>query len=542
MWDRVNRQYHNEEKAETSPIGMFGLPGLAAYVVGVMQGYIQGFTGEHRTGKRIGSLLLPAAAFVMVCFFIHLASPVLPQLKKEAGIAQIEASVAQAAEEEQEINQAGEAETALKEDEPEEKEPAVAVEKEAEGREDIVPLDNSILEPSDTYAEKGSVAVFQAYHPDAAAYRWETETEAGEWEIVSPDAVMEKTDELRRNISLLEVAADKEKTIRCQMSVEDGPALNYTAELHILSAPIASISSDGFSAETGSYVKAGEIPLKVTYTDGKQDVITGLSGLHFLDTEESRENSETAAGNLKEIITTVKTACDYSHLEAGMTEKILCYRNPDGEFIEVPVNMEGLDLTSPVINELSISEFEVSKTDQPVPVTVSFSASDDVTPVCQLTYAFLPAGEEPQEEDWREEPVFVADIAKNGLWTAYCRDAAGNMATTDRKLIVVDSKAPVIRLSLQKEEWCQKNTIYVSAEDSLPVKYRYICTTSGEDSGWVTESSKAVSANGTWTIQVQDGAGNIAEQEIMVDNIDNQAPVIRSITEKKEGEAVKNEE
>ena len=41
---------------------------------------------------------------------------------------------------------------------------------------------------------------------------------------------------------------------------------------------------------------------------------------------------------------------------------------------------------------------------------------------------------------------------------------------------------------------------------------------------------------------MQDGAGNIAEQEIMVDNIDNQAPVIRSITEKKEGEAVKNEE
>ena len=117
----------------------------------------------------------------------------------------------------------------------------MAVEKETEGREDIVPLDNSILEPSDTYAEKGSVAVFQAYHPDATAYQWETETEAGEWEIVSPGAVMEKTDELRRNISLLEVAADKEKTIRCQMSVEDGPALNYTAELHILSAPIASI-------------------------------------------------------------------------------------------------------------------------------------------------------------------------------------------------------------------------------------------------------------------------------------------------------------
>lgn len=100
-----------------------------------------------------------------------------------------------------------------------------------------------------------------------------------------------------------------------------------------------------------------------------------------------------------------------------------------------------------------------------------------------------------------------------------------------------------ISLSLEnKEKWCQRNTICVSTDESQPVEYRYICTTSGEDSGWGTERRKNVDTNGTWMIQVRDASGTITEQEIEVANIDNQPPVIRSITEKTEGEAVENEE
>jgi len=74
------------------------------------------------------------------------------------------------------------------------------------------------------------------------------------------------------------------------------------------------------------------------------------------------------------------------------------------------------------------------------------------------------------------------------------------------------------------------------------VEYRYLCEKTGEDSGWIREASRRVGKNGEWKIQVRDAAGNLAEQTIVVDNIDTQAPVIRSITEKSKGETANNEE
>ncbi len=519
-------------------IGTFGVGGLYAYVSGVINGYIRGFLGDHIVVKWIGRLVM---ATVFLTFIIIRLVPIFPQLKEETEI-----SVAQAAEEEKIISVKSEegADNADRNEEPTEKitEIEAKMETKDKSEESMAPLDDSVLEPSDVYAEKNSSAVFQAYHPNALNYQWEIKTEMEQWEDAPPEVVTERTDELQRKISLLEQTADKEKKVRCRISFEGNPDLSYHADLHILPAPVFSISADEFSAEAGKYVNAGEIPVEVTYHDGKQEVITGLSGLHFLDTEESNDRSETVAGNLQEIITTVRTASDYNYLEAGTTEKMLSYMKQNGEVLEVPIKLNGLDLKAPEINELHIGEFEVSKVDQPVPVTVSVSAVDNMTPVRQLSYAFLPAGENVKEDDWIDEPIFTAEITENGLWTAYCRDKAGNIATIDQELIVVDSKAPVINLRILVERgWCKKNTIYVSAEDSLPIEYRYINSASGMDSGWTADSSKDVDTNGTWTIQVRDAAGNIAEQEMEVANIDTKAPVIRSITEKKEGEAEEDE-
>jgi len=96
----------------------------------------------------------------------------------------------------------------------------------------------------------------------------------------------------------------------------------------------------------------------------------------------------------------------------------------------------------------------------------------------------------------------------------------------------IEKTLPVVRLVLEQKEWCRENKIYVSATDRQPTEYRYVCNETGEDSGWIIESSKTVSRNGDWKVQVRDAAGNVVEKEITVDNIDTQAPVIRSITEK----------
>lgn len=120
---------------------------------------------------------------------------------------------------------------------------------------------------------------------------------------------------------------------------------------------------------------------------------------------------------------------------------------------------------------------------------------------------------------------------ESGIEAAAAQAADGKMEIN--QLIEADSRVPVISISLHnKEGWYPQNTIHVSAEASQPIEYRYICTSLEEDSGWITESSRTVTDNGTWTIQIRDATGNIMEQEITVDNIDAQAPVIRSITEK----------
>ena len=160
-------------------------------------------------------------------------------------------------------------------------------------------------------------------------------------------------------------------------------------------------------------------------------------------------------------------------------------------------------------------------------------AEDNVTAYPNLQYAFFPEGDEVPDEAWSDQSVITTDITQNGKWIAYCRDESGNTAQEEKEIVAVDNKAPVVTLSLENEAWCTENKILVDAKDGLSVEYCYSCPQTGEDSGWCTKDEFAVSKNGTWIVKVRDAVGNMTEEEITIDNIDNQAPVIRGITEKK---------
>lgn len=405
-------------------------------------------------------------------------------------------------------------------------------------------LTSEIVSISDVYAEKDSIVIFQSFYPDAISYSWEVYDMAiKDWKDVPTEDVTSGLDELFREVSSFWTTAipeNHEMMVRCTIDLENKETITDVATLYVLDKHIESLTAEDFHTDCGKYVSIRETPVEVTYTDGTSEILTGLNGLYFLQSEESSEFSTTISGNAVETVTTVNTSCEYTFLDIEEKETILRYQN--GDFIEdVPMKLIGEDLSAPEITSCEIREFEISNIDKPVPVTVSIMAADNNTPYPHLEYAFLPEGKEPQDTDWIEKASFDVEITQNGTWIAYCRDKSGNMATAEKDIIAVDNKAPIISLQLLNGVWCKSNTIIVDVTDGLSVEYSFSCAQTGEDSGWITRNEYEVKENSTWKIKVRDAAGNVTEQEIEISNIDNQMPVIQGITEKKENNYYENQ-
>lgn len=401
------------------------------------------------------------------------------------------------------------------------------------------PISDLITKLSDIYAEKDSLVVFRCYHPEAIEYAWEI-YEDGRWEAVAENEIIPKVDELYRKTSTFMTSADKEKRVRCRVKLANGTSVLEEAILYILSEEIRSISADSHTVKAGEYVDSLTIPVKVTFTDGRKETITGLNGLYFWNTEESIEQSSTETGGIKETVTMVSTASEYSYIEVGENQGRMRYHDQD-----IPFMIVGEDQTAPKIQDLTVSAFAISDgSSEQEPVTVTFLAEDDISLRATLEYAFLPAGTEPQETDWNREASFDVDIKQNGTWVAYCRDESGNITTREEEVIAIDNKAPVVKLQLENASWCQENKIIVEAEDDSMVQYCYRCPSLRIDSGWISEGTYSVKENGMWIVQVKDEAGNVTEEEISIDNIDTEPPVIHGIRikEKSGGEAKTDEE
>lgn len=403
----------------------------------------------------------------------------------------------------------------------------------------LEPLTNAPVKLSDIYAEKDSTVFFHCFYPDAVSYTWEIYDMKGGWQEAASENVTLGKDELNREVSSLQTLAKDNDgiMIRCTAEFETKDSIVDTASLHILEK-IADISAEDFTYDSGQYISTRDIPVKITYQNGSKEEITGLSGIYFLESSESSEYS-TVSGNMTETITTVKTYCDYFHMEPKEMEVTMRYQGK--ESIDIPIKLTGEDLSAPVIAGLTLSDYTISTVDKPVPVTVSIQAEDNSTLYPNLVYAFLPEGEEPEEDDWIKNPSFTIDITKNGKWIAYCKDESGNIGMFDKDIIAVDNKAPIVSVKLEKNFWCTENKIIVNATDGLSIEYNFSCVETGEESGWTAKNEYPVSKNSTWKIKVRDAVGNITEQEITVSNIDTQMPVIRNITEKK-GEKINNED
>ena len=409
--------------------------------------------------------------------------------------------------------------------------------KENNTQKETMPLTEQEVYPSDIYSESGIMAEFQCYVPSAISYTWEYyDTSAMQWIPAEETAISERPDELYRVSSFYNIEAvpeNNERMIRCTIGFEDQDPVVKLANLYIISKEIVNIAVDDAEYPAGSYLSTEDIPITVVYSSGNRETFTGLlNGMYFVDRQESKEFADGVSGNRTETVTTIYTEHKYLHLGVEEKEILMRYRIKDS-VIEKKAVISGKDNEPPDITEISLSDYDISTVDKAIPITVSISAYDNDTPQQQLLYAFLPEGQEVTEEDWKTTASFDMEITQNGTWTAYCKDQSGNIRTEEKRIITVDEKAPVIsELRLEKDTWCRKNAIIVTAADELEIFYRYCLPETGEDSGWISESIYEISDNGTWEIQVKDAVGNISEiKELLVSNIDTQAPVIISITE-----------
>lgn len=391
------------------------------------------------------------------------------------------------------------------------------------------PVTQDIVKISDMYAVKGELTL-KSYYPDASEYIWELyNTDAKSWEIL--DAEVEY-DELYRPVSAVSLNLNEDIMVRCGVEKDNSEEkiLDIASVKCIKSIANISAADEKFETGSGQWLPSRAIPVKVTYRDNSSEILSGLYGLVFVDKLESSEITYSDTGNMIETVTTVNTECEYSYVDSGEKEFVLRYRDKDTSY-DTKLTVVSTDTDPPVISTVSLSDFSIKNIDEPVTIEVAIFAEDNETPYPDLEYAFLPQEVEPEDADWISKPKFEKDIDRNGLWTAYCRDKNGNIATFEEKIIAVDQKGPELVLTLENPNWCASTKIIATAQDELPITYLFTCPETGGDSGWTDRNEYDVTQNGTWEVQAKDAVGNITVKDIMISNIDVQMPIIKGITE-----------
>lgn len=401
---------------------------------------------------------------------------------------------------------------------------------------DIKVLTDQAVELKDIYSAKEETVCFKCYDKDAVSYVWEYyNTAAGEWQSADDSLINSYPDELGRKVSKLELNAEEDNDglmVRCMINFQTKEAETQTASLHIIDE-IKGIVIEDMETDANRYLGTDDLPVKVTYKDGKKENIIGLNGLHFIAIEEKTDDDVTVSGNRIETTTIIKTEGEYFNTGLDRKEAFIRYRSDAQEPIETTCSITGKDEKPPEISEIKTSPFEVSSIDRPIDLTITIMAEDDVSPYPELEYAFLYSDQELIESDWKKKSSFDVSIERNGIYYAYVRDQSGNVGKLEKEIITVDTKAPVISaVSLSEEDWCKCNTISVTARDAGEINYCFENRSAGINSGWITYSEYIADTNGTWIIRAKDAVGNIAETEITIKNIDNEAPVIQRISAK----------
>lgn len=179
------------------------------------------------------------------------------------------------------------------------------------------------------------------------------------------------------------------------------------------------------------------------------------------------------------------------------------------ESIEV-VEINNIDTTLPVLN-IKASTTELTNDG----VDILIKATDNI----DIDYIVLPDGSTTKEKN----PKYTAK--KDGVYKVKAVDISGNEIEKQISLNNIDSENPILSIEMSTTNWTNKDlTLDISAMSDKGIKHIIL------PDGSKIETSTAkyiVKENGTYLISTESLGGNVTTEEIVINNIDREAPKVQ---------------
>lgn len=204
-----------------------------------------------------------------------------------------------------------------------------------------------------------------------------------------------------------------------------------------------------------------------------------------------------------------------------------------GNIKEYLIVTEKLDQTSPERNIEPINNHE----------TYILKITMEDTKSGMDSYQITESQETPSE--WISYTGMIEkEIDKNGTYYIWSKDKTGNISYESYSIEKIDKESPKITLSNDLTSWGITDTIHIHLTDDFIGLSGYQVTTSEEEpTNFITIENTLettidyeVTENGTYYVYAKDAYNHISHEKIIIDKVDNKAPVINSITNSSNGE------
>ena len=294
--------------------------------------------------------------------------------------------------------------------------------------------------------------------------------------------------------------------------------------------------------EAGTTVGINDIDVGFRYTDGSVVFTKQMSeNICFLEDKVVRTDiKDNADGSITESTTT--SAVEKETYEIKLGENNITVRcRLDDKVTEGTFSVKGVDYTPPEFVEIRTSEASANHGDGELSLTAfSLKGIDNYTAEDELLYALAEKDVPVTDADYTKQSMYAMQARDGAIYVAYVRDACGNVSTKEISVNIKDDIQPVIdAVELEypdQDVYYQYNKIHVKAHDDQgELTYRYTLNLSDEEiretgkGAWSGQNFYEVRQNGSYLVEVRDRGGNIVTEVVEVKNVDNIAPVIKSV-------------